>query len=197
MKALSIRQPWAWLIVNGYKDVENRTWSSKFFGQILVHAGAQMTRDEYGGCLRFAQSILGNDFQLPEFSALERGGVVGTCYIYPSATIARSKWFTGPHGLFINMAQPLPFMKAKGALGFFDLDIHQLQKKEQEENAAFSLKISDARKSIVAHSKGKRGVHGSLSCPICSEGVLKYSVSGYNGHIHAGCSTPGCVRWIE
>jgi hypothetical protein len=26
MKALSIRQPWAWLICAGYKDVENRTW---------------------------------------------------------------------------------------------------------------------------------------------------------------------------
>ena len=24
LKAISIRQPWAWLIVNGYKDVENR-----------------------------------------------------------------------------------------------------------------------------------------------------------------------------
>jgi hypothetical protein len=27
-KAMSIRQPWAWLIVNGYKDVENRIWAA-------------------------------------------------------------------------------------------------------------------------------------------------------------------------
>lgn len=26
MKALSIKQPWAWLICAGYKDVENRNW---------------------------------------------------------------------------------------------------------------------------------------------------------------------------
>jgi len=25
MYALSIRQPWAWLIVHGWKDIENRT----------------------------------------------------------------------------------------------------------------------------------------------------------------------------
>ena len=29
MKAISIRQPWAWLVVNGHKDVENRTWRTK------------------------------------------------------------------------------------------------------------------------------------------------------------------------
>jgi ASCH domain-containing protein len=29
MKALSVRQPWAWLIVNGYKEVENRDWATK------------------------------------------------------------------------------------------------------------------------------------------------------------------------
>ncbi len=43
MKALSIRQPWAWLIVNGYKDVENRTWDCpRTFHppeRIYVHAG--------------------------------------------------------------------------------------------------------------------------------------------------------------
>ncbi len=26
MKALSIKQPWAWLICAGYKDIENRSW---------------------------------------------------------------------------------------------------------------------------------------------------------------------------
>ena len=37
MKAISIRQPWAWLIVHGYQDVENRTWSTKHRGPILIH----------------------------------------------------------------------------------------------------------------------------------------------------------------
>jgi hypothetical protein len=39
MKALSIMQPWAWLIVNGLKDIENRKWSTDFRGEFLVHAG--------------------------------------------------------------------------------------------------------------------------------------------------------------
>jgi hypothetical protein len=47
MKALSIRQPWAWLIVKGYKDIENRTWATKLRGRVFVHASKGMTRAEY------------------------------------------------------------------------------------------------------------------------------------------------------
>ncbi|WP_289241690.1 ASCH domain-containing protein [Delftia sp.] len=45
--ALSIRQPWAWLIVHGYKDIENRDWHTPFRGNLLVHAGLTMTRAYY------------------------------------------------------------------------------------------------------------------------------------------------------
>ena len=39
MKALSIQQPWAWLIINRHKHVENRDWPTKQRGEILVHTG--------------------------------------------------------------------------------------------------------------------------------------------------------------
>jgi hypothetical protein len=38
MKALSIKQPWADLIVSGHKDIENRTWRTNFRGRVYVHA---------------------------------------------------------------------------------------------------------------------------------------------------------------
>ncbi len=38
MKVLSIRQPWASLIVNGYKIFEFRSWNTKFRGEFLIHA---------------------------------------------------------------------------------------------------------------------------------------------------------------
>lgn len=38
MKVLSIKQPWASLIVNGYKHYEFRSWNTKFRGEFLVHA---------------------------------------------------------------------------------------------------------------------------------------------------------------
>src|SRR5690606_22562088 len=41
MKALSIKQPWASLIAHGIKDIENRTWSTKFRGRIYIHASGK------------------------------------------------------------------------------------------------------------------------------------------------------------
>lgn len=38
MKTLSIRQPWATLIVMGLKEFEFRTWKTKYRGEILIHA---------------------------------------------------------------------------------------------------------------------------------------------------------------
>lgn len=39
MKVVTIHQPWAWAIVEGYKDIENRTWPTKYRGKLLIHAG--------------------------------------------------------------------------------------------------------------------------------------------------------------
>src|SRR5207302_502261 len=39
MKALTVRQPWAWAIVQGKKDVENRSWRTDHRGMVAIHAG--------------------------------------------------------------------------------------------------------------------------------------------------------------
>lgn len=38
---------------------------------------------------------------------------------------------------------------------------------------------------------------GKIDCPVCKTGKLGYSRAGYNGHVHAGCTTENCVRWME
>jgi hypothetical protein len=38
---------------------------------------------------------------------------------------------------------------------------------------------------------------GKMDCPICKTGKLRYSRAAYNGHVHASCSTDGCVSWME
>jgi len=45
MKTLSVKQPWAWLICAGYKDVENRTWKTNYRGRILIHASRNVDPD--------------------------------------------------------------------------------------------------------------------------------------------------------
>ncbi|MBI4146969.1 ASCH domain-containing protein [Candidatus Woesearchaeota archaeon] len=38
MKALSLKQPWAELVVSGRKTIELRNWETRFRGEFLVHA---------------------------------------------------------------------------------------------------------------------------------------------------------------
>jgi hypothetical protein len=42
MKTLTVRQPWASLIVTGAKDVENRSWPTSYRGTLLIHAGVRL-----------------------------------------------------------------------------------------------------------------------------------------------------------
>lgn len=49
MKVLSVRQPWAWALIHGGKDVENRNWYTSYRGPLAIHAGKafDMTRSEW------------------------------------------------------------------------------------------------------------------------------------------------------
>ena len=45
MKAITIREPWASLIINGYKKYEFRSWKTNYRGKILIHAGKGIDKD--------------------------------------------------------------------------------------------------------------------------------------------------------
>lgn len=124
MKAISIRQPWAWLIVNGHKDIENRTWTTARRGPVLIHASKGMTRAEYDDVelmLLFRPVINKLNIQLPKFEAIERGGIVGMATITDCVRQSDSPWFNGQVGFVLRDAVPLPFVEFKGMLGFFDV----------------------------------------------------------------------------
>ncbi|MEA2060209.1 MAG: ASCH domain-containing protein [Thermodesulfobacteriota bacterium] len=116
MKALSIRQPWAWLIVNGYKDIENRSWKTKFRGRFLIHAG--YTFDKKGYQIIKSKEIV----NLPETDEFPRGGIVGSADLVDCVTASDSPWFEDKFGFVLQNAEPLPFVPLKGQLGFFYVD---------------------------------------------------------------------------
>ena len=45
MKVLTIKEPWATLIIEGYKKYEFRSWKTKYRGNILIHAGMSIEKD--------------------------------------------------------------------------------------------------------------------------------------------------------
>lgn len=119
MKTLSIRQPWAWAIVTGIKDVENRKWNTKVRGNILVHAGLKV--DPYG--MKYLASL---GVTVPDLLPL--GAIVGRVEIVDVVTAMDSKYFFGPYGFVLNDAVEFDSPVAcKGKLGFFDTPIKALE----------------------------------------------------------------------
>lgn len=122
MKALSIQQPWAWLIANGYKDVENRTWRSAFCGPVLIHAGKKYSPDA-----EVAYTILADEAEriIPRRHDLSYGGIVGVAEIITCVTNDEydSPWLFGPFAFIFKHARPLPFLPCRGQLGFFDVEL--------------------------------------------------------------------------
>ena len=118
MRALSIRQPWAWLVVNGFKDIENRTWSTGFRGRIYVHAGQRMVADDYPEQREYISRA---GIVIP-FN-LGRGAIVGEVTITGCVSSSDSPWFCGPYGF--TLEEPVAYedpISYRGQLGFFTVD---------------------------------------------------------------------------
>lgn len=107
MRILSIRQPWAWLIIAGYKDIENRSWSTPYRGPVLIHAS--LKRDPDGD--HFARQ---RGVRVP---ALHFGGVIGLARLVDVVECHKSPWFFGPYGWVMTESRALPFVACPGSLG--------------------------------------------------------------------------------
>ena len=123
MKALSIRQPWARLIVNGYKDIENRTWSTDFRGRDYVHAGKRVNQGDFQEQRDYIRE---SGLILPEEPSL--GAIVGEVIITDCVDTSSSPWFCGPYGFILSSPvvykDPIPY---RGQLGFFEVDESEVQ----------------------------------------------------------------------
>lgn len=125
MRAISIRQPWAWMILNAGKDVENREWPTRVRGRVLIHASKGMTLDEWSDAWWFADRAADwseAEEQRPTFDSIERGGIVGSVEIVGCVTQSQSPWFVGTFGFVLRNPVILPFYPCRGSLGFFDVD---------------------------------------------------------------------------
>ena len=128
MKALSIRQPWAWMILHAGKDVENRTWPTDYRGWVAIHAAAGCTHDEFEDAMMWVGTILRPDERLPTeayrmtFDTLQRGCIVGAAVLHDCVSHQhRSRWFQGPYGFLLRdvlvLEKPIPM---KGHLGLWE-----------------------------------------------------------------------------
>lgn len=122
-RAISIRQPWAWAILNAGKDVENRSRRTHYRGSICIHASLHTptkadaevfyevaSRSDTSSKTQWAAALSGG---------LPRGGIIGTAEIVDCIDTSDSPWFFGPFGYVLTNVQPVPFIPVSGALGMF------------------------------------------------------------------------------
>ncbi|MDQ5815400.1 MAG: ASCH domain-containing protein [Actinomycetota bacterium] len=117
-RALTVAQPWAWAIVQGFKDVENRAWRTSHRGRLLVHAGNKVDPDGF-----LALWEMGLYRRLPE--TLPQGRLVGSVELvdivsgYPSNWAARGAW----HWLFRRAREFLSPIPCRGGQKLFIPDV--------------------------------------------------------------------------
>lgn len=118
MRAITIQQPWASLIMAratnpAAKDIENRTWTTRYRGPLAIHAGK--TIDRHG----FSHAEM-HGIELPD--PLPLGVVLGTVTLVDVVEHAQSSWASAGQWHWV-LADPIPRAEpvpARGALGLWE-----------------------------------------------------------------------------
>jgi len=123
MKALSLKQPWAELILQGRKKIELRKWNTHFRGAFLIHASKKPDKN--------AMKNFG-------FKSLPCGCIVGKASIVSVKKYRNRKehlkdkhlhlgtelW--GNYGFVLEDVRRIRIIPCKGKLNFWEFDIHNL-----------------------------------------------------------------------
>jgi hypothetical protein len=121
MRVLTVRQPWASLIIRGGKDIENRGWATGYRGPLAIHSSAKMNRSDMEDACAVMRSFIprfsAHRFQREDFPA---GVILGTVEVAACVVRSESPWFFGPFGFLLQ--SPIPFanpIPCKGRLGIW------------------------------------------------------------------------------
>jgi hypothetical protein len=112
----SVRQPYAWAIIAGHKDVENRMWPTNIRGRIYIHAGQSKEELEFGMDNLKRKGVK----RLPQEKDLIFGALIGSVEIVDCVIRHRSKWYAkGTYGFVLahpkKLRMPIP-MKANAKM---------------------------------------------------------------------------------
>lgn len=126
MKTLSVRQPWAYLICSGLKDVENRSWKTSTRGKVLIHAPK---KHELGySCLNGKQEAfcLENNLDPIRFEkAYHLSAIIGSVEIVDCVQNYESIW-AEPGQLHWILKNPVlfdkPILNVPGKLGLWNYE---------------------------------------------------------------------------
>ena len=122
MKTLTVRNPWARLICQGYKDIENRSWPPNYTGKILIHTSGRIDKDFKLNSNQKEMLDL-HDLALMEKENYINGAIIGEVDIIGCINDSDSIWAIPGHYHWI-LENPIlynePILNIKGKLKFWE-----------------------------------------------------------------------------
>lgn len=112
-RALSVRRPWANLIISGAKPLENRSWSVGYRGLLVLHGGTRWEPTD----AELAATLGLDDLVKPAACPAGYLGTVRLVDIHPSASCCAPWGLPGPHIFHWVLAEPRRFTRPVPALG--------------------------------------------------------------------------------
>jgi hypothetical protein len=122
MKAITVRQPWAWAILYAGKNIENRSWRTHIRGPVAIHAAKGLTRSEYEAVVESLPRRWRKE--VPAFEEMTRGAIIGVVDLVDCVTESKSRWFGGEYGFVLKNPRPIKPIPCTGALSFWDVPPH-------------------------------------------------------------------------
>ncbi|MCP4248070.1 MAG: ASCH domain-containing protein [bacterium] len=132
MKALSVNQPWAWLIIHGGKWIENRTWRTPYRGPLAIHAGrSRRWLSDFYNARGWAidDDAYPGRVVLPRRSDLIFGAVIGLvdlvdCVPSDHPDVRSSEWNDGAGWCWVlKQSRAIEPVAARGRLRLFDVEL--------------------------------------------------------------------------
>lgn len=114
MKVLTIKEPWATMILEGKKTIETRTWKTNHRGVILLHA-AKNPRSKISGCIFACANI-------EDVKPMKKGDEKAAC----------CEIYDGAYSWFLSEVHPTELKSVKGNLGLWNFDCVLKQSEESK-----------------------------------------------------------------
>lgn len=190
-KVLSVRQPWADLLVQGVKDVENRSWFSSYRGPLYIHAAKTYGRDEREDF----QDLIEDGIRVD--APTRFGGIIGIVTVFDCTREQRSRWHNrGYFGWYVrNAVEFRKMVPCRGELGLFDMSSDVACQVADVLKGKFGWSASDwdewrqERAAILEYDAGLSRDEAEAMADEMAAHARREQCYGY--------SAPGCDEYVE
>lgn len=139
MKIITVRQPYAWLIVAGFKDIENRKYRTSYRGTLVIQSSKRhIPADSELAAIEARHSIRILREQL------QYGGIIGVATLIDCVSVSDSPWFQGPVGWKLKDQREVPFIAWTGMLA-----LHSPTQIVQDQLAALGIRRQSVAQRLL------------------------------------------------